>query len=90
MNDSNVNIGDVLLDLSTNTYSICVDNGSYVDSVASWSAMNIPIKETEYGLSIDATAKVKIGDLVITGEEFETCVRHLLKITKDANPEEFI
>ena len=33
---------------------------------------------------------IKVGDLIITAKEFELCLKHLLDITKQEHPEEFI
>lgn len=75
-------MGNILYDINSNTVSV-YDGTSYT-----LAASNAFTPEP-YTLQIKE-GNVKIGNLVMDVDDFETCLRHLLKITKEAKPEEFI
>lgn len=76
-------IGDILYDINTN--AITVNTGSQYSNIT-FSNPSIPHPPT---LTLK-DGVVKIGDLEMEVEQLEVCLRYLLKITKDANPEDFI
>lgn len=76
-------IGDILYDINTN--SIAINTGSSYQNIA---MSTVNISPTPALTLKDGT--VKIGEFEIEVEQLEACLKHLLKITKDANPEEFI
>lgn len=42
------------------------------------------------GFELAANSHLRIGNLTLTKEEYETCMTYLLELTKKAKPEEFI
>ena len=78
---SAANVGDLSIDTSTCTIS--VKDGS------SWKAIDNSI-----GLGTPSFAihegTVQIGNLKMDVEQFESCLRHLMELTKEAKPEDFI
>jgi hypothetical protein len=81
------NIGDIWFDSNQASYVINTGAGN---SVVTSSYVNSNITFTEpNALEINA-GKIKIGELIMEVEQFETCLRHLLEITKREKPEEFI
>ena len=82
LNAINGGIGDMMFDATD--YTVKVNNGN------SWSVVDSTISQVvPHALEIrDGT--VKIGNLVMEVDQFETCMRHLLELTKQSKPEEFI
>lgn len=76
-------LSDILYDINTN--SISVNTGSQHSNItfSSPSIPNPPALTLKDGV-------VKIGDLEMEVDQLEVCLKYLLKITKDANPEDFI
>lgn len=75
-------IGDMIFDATD--YAVKVDNGN------GWSTVNSTISQSApHALEI-REGTVKIGNLIMEVEQFETCLLHLLEITKQAKPEDFI
>lgn len=74
-------IGDTIYDTLTNTISINTGNGYSNISVGS-------VNSAPADIIIDGS--IKVGELVMEVDQFETCLRYLLEITKQAKPEEFI
>jgi len=64
-----------------------VDNDTFITITASDT-----FDETRWGdLHIQDNHNIVIGDeVVMSGEEFKTCLKLLLKQLKESNPEEFI
>lgn len=81
------NIGDIWFDASQSSYVINTGSGNSVVT-SSYVNSNITFAEPN-ALEIKA-GKIKIGELTMEVEQFETCLRHLLEITKREKPEEFI
>ena len=76
-------IGDLMFDATD--YTVKVNNGN------SWSAVTNSVTQpmTDHAFEI-SQGTIKIGNLVMEVDQFETCMRHLLELTKQSNPEEFI
>lgn len=79
------NIGDIWFDSSQSSYVI---NTGLSNSVISAGQSTYTFNEPN-ALEI-RSGKIKIGELVMEVDQFETCLRHLLEITKREKPEEFI
>lgn len=76
-------LGDIFYDINTNTVS--VNNGTTYSSIvlSAPPSTPAPVLTLQDGI-------VKIGNLEMNIDDLEVCLKHLLKITKDANPEDFI
>lgn len=46
--------------------------------------------QNDGSLSINSDAVIKIGDFQMTGEELEVCLKHLMELTRENKPEEFL
>lgn len=90
MNDEDAE--KILYDLSTTLDTIGSmywDNTTHsISAVGANSSFNVD--KNEHAIELRGEGTVKVGELIISVPQFETCLRHLLKITKDASPEEFI
>lgn len=80
------NVGDIWYDTSQSSYVINTGVGN--SNIANYTSNNITFTEPN-ALEI-ASGKIKIGNLTMEVEHFETCLRHLLEMTKTDKPEEFI
>lgn len=83
------NIGDIWFDTNQSSYVVNTGSGNSVIT-SSYVNSNSNITFTEPNALEIKAGKIKIGELVIEVEQFETCLRHLLEITKREKPEEFI
>ena len=85
------NIGDIWFDSNQSSYVI---NTGVGNSIVTSSYVNVNgnsnVTFTEPNALEIKAGKIKIGELTIEVEQFETCLRHLLEITKKEKPEEFI
>jgi hypothetical protein len=83
LNAINGGIGDMMFDATD--YTVKVNNGNH------WSTVTNSVTQpmTTHALEIPQ-GTVKIGNLVMEVDQFETCMRHLLELTKQSKPEEFI
>jgi hypothetical protein len=75
-------IGDMIFDPTD--YAVKVNTGN------SWSTVDANISKIEPHTLEIREGSIKIGSLVMEVEQFETCIRHLLEMTKRDKPEEFI
>ena len=80
------NIGDIWFDSTQASYVI---NTGISNSVLTASSQSSYTFQEPNALEIKS-GKIKIGELVMEVDQFETCLRHLLEITKREKPEEFI
>lgn len=80
-------IGDIWFDTNQSSYVINTGTGN---SVISNGYANSNITYTEPNALEIKAGKIKIGELTMEVDQFETCLRHLLEITKREKPEEFI
>jgi hypothetical protein len=90
LSTSLANIGDLHYDITNNTVSVCTTAGANGSSYANLSIMGTQQRPIEEVLSIEGDGTIRIGETRMSVPEFEACMKHLLKLTKDANPEEFI
>jgi hypothetical protein len=80
----NSDYNNVLYDILDTAYTSPAWNGTTsINASSSFKDKITPALEIKDGT-------VKIGSLEMDAEEFETCLRYLMKITKDAQPENFI
>lgn len=80
-------IGDIWFDTNQSAYVI---NTGASNSVITSNYANSNITFTEPNALEIKAGKIKIGELTMEVDQFETCLRHLLEITKREKPEEFI
>lgn len=82
MNDEDVYINNLTTYGTIDPSSITIVDNTWTDSI------NIrPSNEPTIQIS---EGNVKIGDLEMSVEHLELCLKHLMKLTKDEHPEEFI
>lgn len=77
--------GNILNDLST----IGLDGMSTIVAFSNLSAAKSTMSDP-HALILPISGTVKIGNLILDVEHLELCLKHLMDITKDAKPEEFI
>ena len=84
MNDE-TNIGDIVFDVNTSTYSICTSSGS---NGVSYAFQPVNMNPTP-ALTI-LNGSVKIGEFEIAVEHLEVILRQLYDDVRKNNPEHFI
>jgi hypothetical protein len=90
MNETTVpSVGQITFDVNSGTYSMYTGT-DYSTITLAQSNMNTDNHVLSIGGADNGYKTVKVGNLVLSIDEFELCLRHLLTMTKSEYPEEFI
>lgn len=90
MNETTIpSVGQMTFDANSGSYSIYTGT-DYTTVTMAPSNLNLEHHSLAIGDGTNGDKTIKVGKLVMTIDEFELCLRHLLTITKTEYPEEFI